>query len=294
MTISKLTAPFAPFIAEELYQNLNAVGKTEEYDSVHLVEFPKATFVDVELEEKMSIAQKVVYLTRSMRAKSNLKVRQPLNQIMVAIDKDKREAVNYMKDVILEEVNIKELVVLEDDSSIVTKSAKANFKTIGPKFGKLVKTIAAEITKLDKEQIAILEKENSISIDVNGESVELSRDNVEIISSEIEGWVVETVEGITVAIDSELTEDLIAEGYSREVVNRIQNMRKDAGFEVMDRIVIRYRTDDKLSTYINQFSDYIMAETLADVIESDDNKIGYSQDWELGEFKCSISVEKSR
>ncbi len=294
MTISKLTTPFAPFIAEELYQNLNAVGKTEEYDSVHLVEFPKATFVDVELEEKMSIAQKVVYLTRSMRAKSNLKVRQPLNQIMVAIDKDKREAVNYMKDVILEEVNIKELVVLEDDSSIVTKSAKANFKTIGPKFGKLVKTIAAEITKLDKEQIAILEKENSISIDVNGESVELSRDNVEIISSEIEGWVVETVEGITVAIDSELTEDLIAEGYSREVVNRIQNMRKDAGFEVMDRIVIRYRTDDKLSTYINQFSDYIMAETLADVIESDDNKIGYSQDWELGEFKCSISVEKSR
>ncbi len=294
MTISKLTAPFAPFIAEELYQNLNAVGKTEEYDSVHLVEFPKATFVDVELEEKMSIAQKVVYLTRSMRAKSNLKVRQPLNQIMVAIDKDKREAVNYMKDVILEEVNIKELVVLEDDSSIVTKSAKANFKTIGPKFGKLVKTIAAEITKLDKEQIAILEKENSISIDVNGESVELSRDNVEIISSEIEGWVVETVEGITVAIDSELTEDLIAEGYSREVVNRIQNMRKDAGFEVMDRIVIRYSTDDKLSAYINQFSNYIMAETLADVIESDDNKIGYSQDWELGEFKCSISVEKSR
>ncbi len=294
MTISKLTAPFAPFIAEELFQNLNAVGKTENSESVHLAEFPKGTYIDVELEEKMSIAQKVVYLTRSMRAKSNLKVRQPLSRIMVAIDKEKRDAVNYMKDVVLEEVNIKELVVLEDDSSIVNKSAKANFKTIGPKFGKLVKTIAAEITKLDKEQISILEKKENISIDINGENIELSSDDVEIISSEIEGWVVETVGGITVAIDSELTEDLVAEGYSREVVNRIQNMRKDAGFEVMDRIEIRYSTDSKLSAYIKQFSDYIMAETLADIIENDDNKIGFTQEWELGEFKCSISVEKSK
>ncbi|MDA3861102.1 MAG: isoleucine--tRNA ligase [Melioribacteraceae bacterium] len=294
MTISKLTAPFAPFIAEEMYQNLNAIGKTEQCDSIHLVEFPKPTFIDFELEEKMSIAQRVVYLTRSMRAKSNLKVRQPLSRIMVAIDKDKSEAVTYMKDVVLEEVNIKELVVLEDDSSIVNKSAKANFKTIGPKFGKLVKTIAAEITKLNKEQIAVLENKNSISLDVNGEQIEISREDVEIINSEIEGWVVETEEGITVAVDTELNEDLIAEGFAREVVNRVQNMRKDAGFDVMDRIEIRFSTDSKLSAYINQFSDYIITETLADSIENDDKRIGYTQDWELGEFKCSISVEKSK
>jgi isoleucyl-tRNA synthetase len=294
MTISKLTAPFAPFIAEEIYQNLNAAGNTEKCDSVHLVEFPKVTYIDKELESKMEIAQKVVYLSRSMRAKSNLKVRQPLSRIMIAIDKDKRDAVNYMKDVILEEINIKELVILEDDSSIVNKSAKANFKTIGPKFGKLVKTIASEITKLNEEQISMLEKEKFISIVVNGENVELTNDDVEIINSEIKGWVVESEEGITVALDTELTEDLIAEGYSREVVNRIQNMRKEAGFDVMDKINIRYNTDSKLSSYIKQFSDYIMAETLADILEDNDSRIGFSQDWELGDYKCLISVEKSK
>ncbi len=294
MTISKLTAPFAPFIAEEIFQNLNRVGGTENYDSVHLVEYPSVTYLDEELESKMEIAQRVVFLTRSMRAKSNLKVRQPLSRIMVAIDKEKREAVSYMKDVILEEVNIKELVVLEDDSSIVNKSAKANFKNIGPKFGKLVKKIAAEITKFNKEQITLLEKEKSISIKVDGETINLSSDDVEIINSEIEGWVVETEEGITVAIDSELNDDLIAEGYAREVVNRIQNMRKDAGFDVMDRIKILYQTDSKLSTFINQFSDYIMRETLADLIENTDSDEGYKQDWELGEFTCTISVQRSK
>lgn len=293
MTIAKLTAPFAPFIAEEIFQNLNRVAGTENCDSVHLVEFPGVTYTDKDLEAKMEIAQRVVYLTRSIRAKSNLKVRQPLSRIMVAIDKEKRDAVSYMKDIILEEVNIKELVVLEDDSSIVNKSAKANFKTIGPKFGKLVKKIAAEITKFNKEQITLLEKEKSISIDIEGENIELSPDDIEIINSEIEGWVVETEEGITVAIDSELNDNLIAEGYSREVVNRIQNMRKDAGFDVMDRIKISYQTDSKLSAFINQYSDYIMRETLADLIENIDSNEGYKQDWELGDFICTITVQRS-
>lgn len=293
MTISKLTAPFAPFVAEEIFQNLNRVGGTENCDSVHLVKYPEATYIDKDLEAKMEIAQRVVYLTRSMRAKSNLKVRQPLSRIMVAIDKEKRDAVSYMKDVILEEVNIKKLVVLEDDSSIVNKSAKANFKNIGPKFGKLVKKIAAEIIKFDKEQITLLEKEKFISINIEGENIDLSPDDVEIINSEIEGWVVETEEGITVAIDSELNDDLIAEGYSREVVNRIQNMRKDAGFDVMDRIKISYQTDSKLRAFINQFSDYIMRETLADIIENIDSNEGYKQDWELGDFNCTITVQRS-
>jgi isoleucyl-tRNA synthetase len=294
MTISKLTAPFAPYIAEEIFQNLNSIGKTEKCESVHLSEYPKASFIDKELEKKMEIAQKVVYLTRSMRAKSNLKVRQPLSRIMIAIDKDSRESVEYMKSVILEEINIKELVVLEDDSSIVNKSAKANFKNIGPKFGKLVKTIAAEITKFTKEEIAKLEKENKITINVNSDSVELTNEDVEIINSEIEGWVVETEDSITVALDSELTEDLIAEGFAREFVNRIQNMRKDAGFEVMDRIKIVFNTDEKLSAYINQFSDYIMTETLADFIDNGDAEVGYNQSWELGEFECTISVARSK
>lgn len=292
MTVSKLTAPFAPYIAEEIYQNLNSMGNTEEYESVHLVDYPKANFIDEELEKKMQIAQKVVYLTRSMRAKANLKVRQPLNRIMIAIDKDSREAVEYMKSVILEEVNIKELVVLEDDSSIVNKSAKANFKNIGPKYGKLVKAIASEIIKFTKEEISTLENENRITIMVDGKEIELSGEDVEIVNSEIEGWVVETEDGVTVALDSELSEDLIAEGFAREFVNRIQNMRKDADFEIMDRIKIIFNTDDKLSAYINQFSDYIKTETLADFIESGITEVGYIQDWDLGEFHCKISVER--
>ena len=214
---------------------------------------------DSALEEKMSIAQSVVYLTRAIRAKSNLKVRQPLGKIMVAIDKDKRDAVKYMKDVILEEVNIKALELLEDDSSIVTKSAKANFKSIGPKYGKIVKTLASVIAEFDKEQIEKLSSEKRIKLEIEGEEIILTLDDVEIISSEIEGWVVESEEGITVAIDTELTEDLIAEGYAREVVNRIQNIRKDSGFDVMDKIEITYKTNDKLSSFINRFSDYIEA-----------------------------------
>ncbi|VAX22266.1 Isoleucyl-tRNA synthetase, partial [hydrothermal vent metagenome] len=293
ITIAKLIAPFTPFMAEELYQNLNAFTKTEENESVHLTHYPQVGYIDKELEEKMSIAQNVVYLTRAMRAKSNLKVRQPLSRIMVAIDKDKREAVQYMKDVILEEVNIKELVILEDDSSIVNKTAKANFKVLGPKYGKLMKTLAAEISKFSKEQIEKLEKENRIKLEIDGEEIILTKDDVEIINSEIEGWVVESEEGITVAIDSELTEDLIAEGYAREVVNRIQNIRKDSGFDVMDKIKVTYKTDEKLSAYIDKFSDYIMNETLADLIEKGEPENGFVHDFELGDFTCSISVQKS-
>lgn len=293
ITIAKLTSPFAPFIAEELYQNLINVTAKEDSESVHLVDFPVQTFVDIELEEKMAIAQKVVFLTRSMRAKSNLKVRQPLSKIMVAVDKNKREAVSYMKEVILEEVNIKELIILEDDSSIVNKSAKANFKSIGPKYGKIVKKLATEIAAFDKEKIEKLETENSITIAIEGQEVQLTSDDVQIISTEIEGWVVESEEGVTVAIDSELTDDLIAEGYSREMVNRIQNMRKESGLDVIDRINIIYKGDDQLNKYINKFSDYIKNETLADSLLSGDPKNGFVQEWKLGELECIISVEKT-
>lgn len=293
ITVAKLIAPFTPLLAEEFFQNLNGFTKMEECESVHLTEYPKAANIDEVLEEKMFIAQKVVYLTRAIRAKSNLKVRQPLGKIMVAIDKEKREAVNYMKDVILEEVNIKELVLLEDDSSIVNKTAKANFKTLGPKYGKLVKTLAAAIAKFKMEQIEKLINEKQIQLEIDGEEIILTLDDVEIISSEIEGWVVESEEGITVAIDAELTEDLIAEGYAREVVNRIQNIRKDSGFDVMDKIKITYKTNDELSTFINKFSDYIMNETLADVIVSGEPNNGFVHEFDLGDYQCSIAVQKS-
>lgn len=292
LTISKLTAPFAPFIAEEIYQNLNRVTRKENYESVHLADFPKPSYFELELEEKMDIAQRVVYLTRAIRAKHNLKVRQPLRKIMVAVDKSKQDALRKMQDVILEEVNIKELVVLEDDSSIVNKTAKPNFKVVGPKFGKLVKPLTNAIKELDKNSIAELEKTGKLDLVIDGQTIEITREDVEIVSHEIEGWFVESEEGVTVAVDTELTEDLIAEGYAREFVNRVQNMRKDAGFDVVDRIMVNVEGDERLLNYIQKFSDYISNEVLAESISYRGKLEGYKQKWQIGDYECEITIEK--
>lgn len=292
-TLCKLTAPFAPFISEAIYLDLNNETKREKFESVHLAEFPKATYRDKSLEEKMEVAQNVVYLTRAMRAKNNLKVRQPLKKIMVALDKSKHESLSKMKDVILEEVNIKELLILTDDSEIVNKSAKANFKSIGPKFGKKVKTVAELIKNFTKAEISRIEKGNNIIFNIEGEDLIISKDDVEIISSEITGWVVEAEAGITVAIDAELDEALIEEGLAREFVNRIQNMRKDAGFDVTDKIIINFTGSENFVKAIKNFNQYISTETLAEKLsEKIKTGIGFTQEFKIGEFDCSINIEK--
>ncbi|MFZ5947720.1 MAG: isoleucine--tRNA ligase [Stygiobacter sp.] len=293
LTVTKLAAPFAPFITEELYQNLNNVTKKENYESVHLAYIPKPEFIDTELEEKMEIAQRVVYLTRSIRAKNNLKVRQPLLKMMVAIDKSKRDALSKMEDVILEEVNIKKLIILDDDSSIVNKTAKPNFKVIGPKYGKLVKSLTNAIKLLDGNSIAKLEKEGELELTIENEKIKITNEDIEIVSHEIEGWLVESEEGVTVAVDTELNEDLIAEGYAREFVNRIQNMRKDANFDVIDRIKIAYFSDQKLFDYLNKFNDYISNEVLADEINfNSDLEKGFEQNFQIADFNCKIIIKK--
>lgn len=293
-TVVKLASPFAPFLTEEIYQNLNKTTGNEKYESVHLVDFPEVEYHDELLEQKMDIAQRVVYLTRSMRAKNNLKVRQPLKKIIVSVNPSQREAVEQMKEVILEEVNIKELQVLEDDSGIVNKSAKANFKSLGPNYGKLMKSLAAEIAKFGKEEIAKLEKEKELEINIDGSNVKLTLDDVDIISTEIEGWLVESEEGVTVGIDTDLTDDLIAEGYAREFVNRVQNMRKDADFDVIDKIRIFYESDEKFIKYIIQFSEYITRETLANELISGISENGFSESWDIGDYKCKISIVKAK
>jgi len=293
ITVSKLTSPFAPFIAEEIYRNLNTVTGKEKFESVHLADFPEVTYREPDLEEKMDVAQKVVYLTRAIRAKNNLKVRQPLKRMMVVVEKEKREALGKMKDVILDEVNIKELVVLDDDSEIVNKTAKANFKSIGPKFGKKVKAVAEIIKNFGKDEIKKLESGEQISVEVEGENLSITRDDVEIMSHQIEGWVVESEEGVTVAIDTELNQNLIEEGLAREFVNRIQNMRKDAGFDVTDKISISFTGNPELVKAIQNFSDYISNETLAEKINSQQiNDGGFKQDWKIGDYECSIRIEK--
>ena len=292
-TLCKLTAPFAPFISEVIYLDLNNETKREKFESVHLAEFPKATYRDKSLEEKMEVAQNVVYLTRAMRAKNNLKVRQPLKKIMVALDKSKHKALSKMKDVILEEVNIKELLILTDDSEIVNKSAKANFKSIGPKFGKKVKAVAEAIKSFTKEEISKIEKGTDIVLNIDGEDLSISKDDVEIISTEITGWVVEAEAGITVAIDAELDEALIEEGLAREFVNRIQNMRKDAGFDVTDKIIINFTSSENFVKAIKNFNQYISTETLAEKLtENSKASSGFTQEFKIGEFDCSINIEK--
>lgn len=293
ITVSKLTAPFAPFISEELYQNLNSVTGREKFESVHLTEFPKSTYIEKELENKMEIAQKVVYITRSMRAKNNLKVRQPLKKIMVVVENSKLEDLSKMKDVILDEVNIKELIILNDDSEIVNKSAKANFKVIGPKFGKKVNPVANAIKEFRKSEIVKLECGQNVTINIGGEDISISKEDVEILGSEIKGWVVESAEGVTVAIDAELTPELIDEGLAREFVNRIQNMRKDAGFEVIDRIKIKYSGNAQLLEAVSAFKDYIANETLAEkLVNKNEFEGGYKQEWKIGDYDCSIQIEK--
>ena len=294
VNISKLVAPFSPFIAEELYQNLNSVTGKEKFESVHLSDFPVADYNDKTLEDKMEIAQKVVYLTRSMRAKSNLKVRQPLLKIMVVVEKSRQDALKMMQDVILDEVNIKEMITLTDDSELVNKSAKANFKSIGPKFGKKVKPVVNAIKELGKKEIAELERGENIRLNVDGEEIEIGREDVEIVSSEITGWLVESDGGVTVALDTELNDELIAEGLVREFVNRIQNMRKDAGFEVTDKIKIKFNGSEEIVSAVNSFKNYISNETLAENIVSVESFNGsVKQDWDIGKYRCSIQIEKA-
>jgi isoleucyl-tRNA synthetase len=293
VTVCKLTAPFAPFISEEIYQDLNSVTGKENFESIHLADFPASGTIDKELELRMEIAQRVVYLTRAMRAKSNLKVRQPLKKIMVVVDKDNREPLSKMKNVILDEVNIKELIVLEDDSEIVSKSAKANFKSLGPKFGKKVQLISKEVKDFTSVQIKTLENGNSVKLTIDGEEFSIEQEDVEIVSSEIKGWFVESDGGVTVAIDTELDESLIAEGLAREFVNRIQNMRKDAGFEVVDKINIKFTGSELLNKAVQSFTGYVAGETLAENVEiSDKLNGGFKQDWQIGDQSCSIQIER--
>ncbi|MBX2975396.1 MAG: isoleucine--tRNA ligase [Ignavibacteriaceae bacterium] len=292
LTVAKLISPFTPFLAEELYQNLNNLTKKEEFESVHLALYPEKTFSDESLETKMEIAQNVVYLTRAMRAKLNLKVRQPLKKIMVVVSDEKKSALSDMQDVILDELNIKELVVLTDDSGIVNKSAKPNFKSIGPKFGKLVNPVANAIKEFGKDQIKMLESGEEISLNLNGSDVIVTLADVEIVSTEITGWSVESQDGIIVALDTELTPDLINEGLAREFVNRVQNLRKESGFEVTDRILINFSAEDTLFDAINQFNDYIANETLAESVSNQFNEESIVQELTINDFQCKISIEK--
>ncbi|MCX8011435.1 MAG: isoleucine--tRNA ligase [Ignavibacteria bacterium] len=292
ITIAKLMSPLAPFIAEELYQALNGETKKENFESVHLSFYPEVGKIDLALQRKMEVAQKIVYIVRSMRSKNNLKVRQPLNKIMVVVPDEDREAVKQMEQVILDEVNVKTLELLSSDSELVSKKAKPNFKSIGPKFGKQVNQVANLIRNFTSEEIKKLENDQQIHLHFDGKDIIIALSDIEIVSEEIKGWLVESEDGITVALDTELNESLISEGLAREFVNRVQNMRKDADYEVSDRIMIKFHADEKLAKAIESMKGYVLQETLGESLEEGIIEDGYIQEWKIESYNCKISIKR--
>jgi len=265
VTIAKLSAPIAPFFMDKLYQDLNSVTGKETSESIHLANFPKSDvrFIDASLERKMENAQIISSLVLSLRAKEKIKVRQPLQKIMIPVDNDQqKEEILAVSDLIKHEVNIKEVQILEDASDILIKQIKPNFGALGPKFGKEMRSIAAEVQRFTKEDISKIEKSGNISLEINGKEITLEREDVEISSKDIEGWLVANEGGLTVALDVTITEELRKEGVARELVNRIQNARKDTGLEVTDKIRLTVLNFENLQHAIQENKAYIMSETL--------------------------------
>ncbi|WP_323026766.1 isoleucine--tRNA ligase [Gelidibacter japonicus] len=270
LTIAKLGAPIAPFYMDRLYLDLNAVTKKETFESVHLSNFPiyDETLIDKELERKMEAAQTISSLVLSLRAKEKIKVRQPLQKIMIPISSEaQKNEILAVADLIKSEVNVKEIEVLEDASDILVKQIKPNFKVLGPRFGQDMKAIAQVISGFDAKNIKEIEQNGTLDVEVNGKSIILELSDVEITSQDIEGWLVASSGPLTVALDVTITEELRKEGIARELVNRIQNLRKDSGYELTDRIVVHFQEDEHIINAINTNLDYIKTETLTEKLE---------------------------
>ena len=265
VTIAKLGAPIAPFFMDRLYLDLNKVSQKESYESVHLSQFPIAddSSIDKALERKMEDAQKIASLALSLRAKEKIKVRQPLQKIMIPVESEQQKSsILAVADLIKHEINVKEIELLDDASDILVKQIKPNFKTLGPKFGNKMKLIANTIRNFSKEEILTIEKEQEIQVEIEGKIINLGLSDVEISSKDIEGWLVANEGYITVALDVTITEDLKREGIARELINRIQNTRKDIGLEVTDKIKLTVLRFDDFEESIKKNEAYIMRETL--------------------------------
>ncbi len=288
ITVSKLLAPFAPFFADQLYKDLGG-----QLDSVHLETFPVAdeALIDKDLETRMAMSQKITSMVLALRRKVNIKVKQPLQCLMIpAVDEAQKQAIEQVKNIILDEVNVKELKFVEG-SGILVKKVKCNFRTMGKKFGKLMKSVAAAVDALSQEQIAQLETEGKLALAVEGaETVEVEAADVEIISEDIPGWLVSNEGSLTVALEVELTDELRQEGMARELVKRIQNIRKESGLEITDRINVVVSPNAEVEAAVSGFGEYVKSQVLADSIAVADND-GTETDFD--EFKLNIKISKA-
>lgn len=272
--VAKLMSPIAPFYADLLYNDLNkATGKAEN-QSVHLVDFPAYTeeLIDKDLEEKMAIAQKASSMILALRRKEKLKVRQPLAKIMVPVlNPHFKEQFEAVSNIILAEVNVKEVEFLTDTAGVIKKKIKPNFKALGPKYGKMMKQIAGVVNQLDQDAISAFEGTGEYELTVGDEKIMLSLDDVEIQTEDIPGWTVATEGQMTIALDINLTDELKQEGIAREFINKIQNLRKESDFEVTDRINLRIAKHEEYNVAVENYKDYICAQTLADSLELVEN-----------------------
>ena len=265
LTVAKISAPVAPFFMDRLYKDLTNTAGNENFESVHLAEFPTVdeSFIDASLERKMENAQTISSLVLSLRAKEKIKVRQPLQKIMIPVlDTQQKEEILAVSDLIKHEVNVKEIELLDDASGILVKQIKPNFKTLGPKFGRDMKSISNAIQNFSQEDIINIEKDGNLSIKIDEKTIHLEISDVEISSKDIEGWLVANAQGLTVALDVTISEELHKEGIARELVNRIQNLRKDSGFEVTDKILLTVLNYQNLKESVQENKEYIMSETL--------------------------------
>ena len=295
--LAKISSPIAPFFAERLYQDLNAATGREAAESVHLTDFPVAdkNLIDKDLEERMEMAQLASSMVLSLRKKANIRVRQPLSKIMIPVKTDKfLEQFKKVEQLILSEVNVKEIEYLTADKNILVKKVKPNLPNLGRRYGKMIKQITKFFAEIDQETIRNLESVGYLDVTLEGQELHLELSDAIITTEDIPGWAVVTQDDSTVALDITITPELAEEGLSREIVNRVQNMRKDSGLEVTDHIILTIEKDDNINKVVERYKDYICSETLAslnivDNIGSDVEAIEL-----IDKISVKIKIEKAQ
>ncbi|HIX03654.1 MAG TPA: class I tRNA ligase family protein, partial [Candidatus Odoribacter faecigallinarum] len=293
-TVAILASPIAPFYMDKLFCDLNSITG-HHAGSVHLTDFPKANerVIDTQLEERMTMAQQISSMVLGLRRKVQLRVRQPLSKLMIPIlHEEIIPQLDAVKNIILSEVNVKEIEYITDTTGILVKRIKPNFKTLGPKYGKYMKQISAQIAKMEQSDIFNFEKNGSYDLNIEGNLLTLGLEDVEILSEDIPGWLVANEGRLTVALDINVTKELKEEGIARELINRIQNLRKESDFDVTDKISLIIGRHPEINEAVEHFSAYIAGQVLAEKIELSENREDNAKDIEIDDIKTFIKIEK--
>ncbi|KAA6326909.1 Isoleucine--tRNA ligase, partial [termite gut metagenome] len=293
-TVARLMAPIVPFYADRLYMDLITATKQDNVVSVHLAKYPayNAGIVDTELEKRMQTAQDITSMVLALRRKVNIKVRQPLQRIMIpTINNEQRGYIEAVKDLIVNEVNVKEVNFVDGTAGILVKKVKCDFKKLGPKFGKQMKAVAKAVEEMSQEAIVELEKEGQYAFNLEGATVVVETTDVEIINEDIPGWLVANEGKLTVALEVTITEALRHEGIARELINRIQNIRKSNGFEITDKIRIVLSKNPQTDDAVNEYNSYICNQVLGNSLLLAD-KVENGVELEFDDFSLFVDVVK--